>query len=44
MVGLTSDCQSLVNSHPWRHPYSNPYVYDAATAVALVGYTPYTTG
>jgi hypothetical protein len=30
---------SLLNGTPWRH--HNPYVYDAAAAVALVGYSPY---
>jgi hypothetical protein len=44
VVGLNQDCNSLVNGNPWRNPYSNPYVYDAATAVALVGYGPYAAG
>ena len=39
---MVSECNHLVNGNPWRNPYSNPYVYDAATAVALVGYSPYT--
>ncbi len=43
-MGLNQDCSSLVNGNPWRNPYSNPYVYDAATAVALVGYGPYAAG
>ena len=34
-----------MSGNPWRHPYGNPYVYDAATAVALVGgYAPYAAG
>ncbi|CAF3360821.1 unnamed protein product [Rotaria socialis] len=44
VMGLNQDCNSLVNGNPWRNPYSNPYVYDAATAVALVGYGPYAAG
>ncbi|CAF4561479.1 unnamed protein product, partial [Rotaria sp. Silwood2] len=44
VIGLNQDCNSLVNGNPWRNPYSNPYVYDAATAVALVGYAPYAAG
>ncbi|CAF1015482.1 unnamed protein product [Rotaria sordida] len=44
VIGLNQDCNSLVNGNPWRNPYSNPYVYDAATAVALVGYSPYAAG
>ncbi|CAF4996327.1 unnamed protein product, partial [Rotaria sp. Silwood1] len=30
---------SLINGNPWRH--HNPYVYDPAAAVALIGYSPY---
>ncbi|UJR10893.1 hypothetical protein I4U23_015081 [Adineta vaga] len=30
---------SLMNVNPWRH--HNPYVYDPAAAVALIGYSPY---
>ncbi|CAF1089421.1 unnamed protein product [Adineta steineri] len=30
---------SLINANPWRH--HNPYVYDPAAAVALIGYSPY---
>ncbi|CAF1059143.1 unnamed protein product [Rotaria sp. Silwood1] len=44
VIGLNQDCNSLINGNPWRNPYSNPYVYDAATAVALVGYAPYAAG
>ncbi|CAF1441332.1 unnamed protein product [Adineta steineri] len=44
VVGMSQECNSLVNANPWRNPYSNPYVYDAATAVALVGYSPYAAG
>jgi hypothetical protein len=44
IVGLSQECNHLVNGNPWRNPYSNPYVYDAATAVALVGYGPYASG
>lgn len=44
VVGLSQECPSLVSGNPWRNPYSNPYVYDAAAAVALVGYGPYAAG
>lgn len=51
LLGLSLETHHFVAGNPWRHahhPYTNPYVYDPATAaaVALAGvgaYSPYST-